>query len=236
MTLPAAALKHAAAPDLEPAHPEGGEVDLVAMYPYPLDDIPRIIPPVGRVHCPEVELVTYRGDIIRYHKPVTVYVGFRDKLRLFEQIVRDTAIEVYGRPPSRIHHLGSYYCRRIRAWPTYISEHGLGNAIDVAGFDFDWVSAKQAPDTPRKFRRAFQVRLDKHWDATSGTGAVHARFLHLLAERVIARYDLFRVMLGPAEDGHDNHFHFDVAPWRSVNIFEGDQEPAIEEDDGTLAL
>ena len=208
--------------DGDAAEGEGERIDPVAMYPYPLDDVGRNIPPTGRVTCPDVELVTYRGDIIRYHKPVKVYVGFRDRLRLFEEVVRDTAIEVYGRAPRRIRHMGSFYCRRIRAWPTYVSEHGLGNAIDVEGFDFDWVSRKQAPDVPNRLRQGHKVRLDKHWDATRGVGAVHARFLRLLAERVSERYDIFRVMLGPAEDGHDNHFHFDCAPWRSVTIFEDD--------------
>ena len=224
----------AAPPTIETVEePEVEEFDPVAMFPYPLDEISREVPEKGRVVCPEVELVRYRGDTIRYQKAARVYVGFRDRLRIFEEIVRDTAIEIYGRPPTRIVQLGTYYCRRIRLWPTYLSEHGLGNAIDIEGFDFDWVSKKKAPDTPRKFRAAFKVRLDYHWDATKGRAAVHSRFLRLLAERVVARYDLFRVMLGPAEVGHDNHFHFDVAPWRIVNIFEGDQEEEEAEEELT---
>jgi hypothetical protein len=35
----------------------------------------------------------------------------------------------------------------------------------------------------------------------------------------VARDDIFRVLLGPAFPGHKTHFHFDVAPWRLVDIW-----------------
>lgn len=198
------------------------------LYPYPLDDVSREVPARGRVKCPEVELVRYAGDVIRYHKPLKIYKDFQPRLHRFEEIVRDTAIEFYGRAPRRIRHLGSYYCRRIRSWPTYISEHGLGNALDVEGFDFDWISKKKAPETPANLRQGLRVRVLDHWGSTRGVGAVHDKFLRTLAERLIEERPLFRVMLGPNEPGHQNHFHFDVAPWRFVNIFE---TPAFLEPD-----
>jgi BirA family biotin operon repressor/biotin-[acetyl-CoA-carboxylase] ligase len=37
---------------------------------------------------------------------------------------------------------------------------------------------------------------------------------------LIGRDDVFRVLLGPGYPGHDTHFHFDMAPWRMVQIFE----------------
>lgn len=186
---------------------------------YPLDDLPRELPATGRVVCPDVPKVTYRGDVMRYHKPVVVYEGFRDHLRRFEELVRDTAIEVYGRPPAVIRHLGTYNCRRIRRWPTFLSEHGLGNAIDVEGFDFGPAGRSAPTDLPPALRKAFRVRLEEHWSADRGAAALHARFLRLLAQRVIADDTLFRVVLGPAEPGHHNHFHLDMAPWRIVNVF-----------------
>ncbi len=193
----------------------------LALEGFALDDLPRTVAPEGPIHCPKVDLVTYRGDVLRYHTPVRVYVGFREHLRRFEEVARDVAVEVYGRAPSRIRHLGTLNCRRIRTWPDYLSEHGLGNAIDVAGFDFAPLPRKLARDSslPPKLRRGFQVRLDPHWTGTTGVPAIHAHFLHLLAERLVARQDIFRVMLGPAYPGHKNHFHFDCAPWRIVEIF-----------------
>ena len=186
---------------------------------YPLDHIERGIPARGPVRCPKIAKVRYRGDTIRYHSPVFVNAHFRERLRLFERVVKEVALEVYGRAPRRIRHMGTYNCRRIAAWPTFLSEHGLANGIDVAGFDFGRVSRKQRVTTPKALRRPFKVRLARHWTDTKGVGATHARFLRTLARRLIARQDVFRVLLGPSYPGHRNHFHFDCAPWRLVDIF-----------------
>lgn len=191
----------------------------VAAPGYPLDEVSREIPATGKVTCPDVPKVTYRGDVIPYQKPVVVYEGFRDHLVRFEELVRDTAIEVYGRAPKKIRHLGTYNCRRIRRWPTFLSEHAMANAIDIEGFDFGPAGASVPEGLPKALRKGFEVRLEKHWDADRGVAAQHARFLKLLAQRVIEDEGLFRVILGPAEPGHGNHFHLDMAPWRIVNVF-----------------
>ena len=193
---------------------------------YPLDSYSRTIPTRGKVPCPEVDLVTYRGDTIRYAGRLTVHPAFKARLALFEQVVKEVAIEVYGRAPTRIAHLGSFNCRRIRRFPDLISEHGLGNAIDVAGFDFaaQPKGAKLPPGVPAKLARGFEVRMKDHWNARGKVGAAHSRFLRLLAERLVARPEIFRVLLGPAWGGHDDHFHFDCADYRLVSIFE-DQDP-----------
>jgi len=197
---------------------EAGAEASAAAESFALDELAREVAPKGRLECPELEMTRYRGGAIKYHKPVTVNTAFRGRLEKFEQVVRETAVEIYGRAPSRIVHLGSYNCRRIRGWPTYISEHGLGNAIDVEGFDFPAVRGAAAKAVPANLRRAFRVRVEKHWAADRGLGALHSAFLHRLTERLVAREDIFRVLLGPAYPGHHNHFHFDCSPWRIVEL------------------
>lgn len=189
---------------------------------YALDGLSREVPTTGRVSCPDVELTRYEGEVLRYHKATRVYVGFAERLRRFEEVARDVAVEVYGRAPRRVVHLGTYHCRRIGGYPNLISEHGLGNGIDVAGFDFPALprAAALPEGLPRTLRKAFQVRMKDHWTGDRGAGAVHARFLHTLAQRLIARDDVFRVLLGPAWPGHHDHFHFDMAPYRLVAVFE----------------
>jgi len=194
--------------------------DGAAASAYGLDEVSREVPAKGRVRCPKLDMVRYRGDTIRYHKPVRVYVEFRDKLREFEKVVEQVAVEVYGRKPRRIRHIGTYNCRRIRSYPTYMSEHGLGNAIDIEAFEFGRARGDERKGIPRKLRRSFKVSVDKHWGATKGVKAEHARFLRLLADRLIEREDIFRVLLGPGYPGHDDHFHFDHSPWRIVEIGE----------------
>jgi hypothetical protein len=193
---------------------------------YPLDDLERSIAPRGPVRCPKVELAVYRGTHLRYRAPAKIFVGFKPHLEKMEQLVNELATRHYGRPPRRLVHLGTYNCRRIGAYPDWLSEHGLGNAIDVAGFDFGRL-AKGAvlPDgVPRQLRHPFRVRVDHHWKRKTGLMAHHARFLHALAQKLIARRDIFRVLLGPSYPGHHNHFHFDMAPYRLVDIFGDDRD------------
>lgn len=189
------------------------------MATYPLDGMSRTISPRGRMSCPKLEMTRHRGTHVRYHKPVFIYRGFQEKLEAFEAIVAEVAKDTYGRAPRRIAHLGTYNCRRIRRIPDLLSEHALGNAIDVEGFDFGPASGKvERMDAPhRRLRRGFKVRVDSHWDATRGVNALHATFLRALTERLL-KEDVFRVMLGPAYPGHQDHFHFDLAPYRLIAL------------------
>lgn len=172
--------------------------------------------------CPKVDLVDHRGDTVRFSPPAHVFSGFRDRLAKLEGVVAEVAIEVYGRAPVRIVNLGTFNCRRMTSYPDWLSEHGLGNAIDVAGFDFGGLAkdAKLPAGLHKSFKGPFEVRLDKHWNANVGLAAVHARFLKTLARRLIGRKDVFRVLLGPGYPGHANHFHFDMAPFRLVEIYD----------------
>jgi hypothetical protein len=179
--------------------------------PYALDSISRIVPSKGALRCPSVPKVRYRGKHIRYHKPVTIYSGFRPHLIRFESKVREVALKFYGRPPTRIIHYGTYNCRRIRGWSSVLSEHALGNAIDVAGFDFGPERKEDAFRLQPRLRRPFKVRLKQHYFAKRGVGATHSRFLKAL-RREIERSGTFRVVLGPGDSRHSDHFHLDYGP------------------------
>ncbi|MCA9601072.1 MAG: extensin family protein [Myxococcales bacterium] len=188
---------------------------------FPLDDVPRVIEASGPVRCPDVELEVYRGARIPFSKPARVNRDFAARLRLLEEVVAEIGERFSGRAPRRLVHLGTFNCRRIRRYPTFLSEHGLGNAIDVAGFDFGPLprGARAPAELPRSLRRGFAVRIDPHWRATRGAGAVHAAFLRALADALIERDNLFRGIFGPAWPGHRNHFHLDAAPWRMVEVY-----------------
>ena len=190
--------------------------------PYPLDSIPREAPATGDLGCPRIEVASYRGDVVRYKPEIWVNPSFRARLGAFEQVVRDTGVEVYGRPPERIVQLGGYGCRRMREHAGWLSEHALGNAIDVAGFDFGHLprGAVLPPGLDPAFANGFEVRVLGHWGKRAGHAAVHARFLRMLVLRLLSRDDVFRVLLGPGYPGHSNHFHFDVTTFRLVQIFE----------------
>ncbi len=188
---------------------------------YALDDRERYVES-PRKSCDPGAMITYRGTKLRYSVPVTVHSAFRERLERFETVAAEVATRVYGRTPQRIRHAGGYNCRtstgRHRG---RLSEHALGNAIDIVGFDFG--PAKKTDvlpaDLPKPLRHGFQVRVQKHWGSSrSASAALHARFLRELTEELRDRRDIFRGLIGPADPKHADHLHFDVSPWRYVRL------------------
>ena len=188
---------------------------------YPLDEVVRSIAATGPARCPQVPLVVYRGTRLRYDHPARVHPAFAERLRLFEQVVADVGREQFGRAPVSMQHAGTYSCRRIGGYPTLISEHGIGNGIDVVAFSFPRLPRRQAANLPASLRGPFRVSLA---DFQAQPSTPRARFLDTLARRLIGRHDIFRVLLGPAYPGHKGHFHFDVAPYRVVSIWSADDD------------
>ncbi len=180
--------------------------------PYPLDGERRELGR-GRDACPAVQLVEYGGEVIPYHKPVKVSPFFRERLIYFEEVVARVAIRHYGRPPAKLRHFGGYVCRKIDKRKPKMSEHGLGNALDVGGFIFE-----PAPGVSGPKGEGFTVWLEAHWDGGEGIADVHARFLRELARELALRPDIFRGMIGPHAPGHDDHFHLDMAPTRYMRF------------------
>jgi hypothetical protein len=198
----------------------------VAEPAYPLDGIERAIPARGRLVCPTVNTVSYAGTRFAYASRVRVYRAFAEKLRAFEDVVVEVARRHFGRGPTSMRHAGTYSCRRIAAYPTLLSEHGLANAIDVVGFEFP-AAPRSARGVPAGLGRAFSVSLA---DWQNPASSARARFLDELAHRLVDRRDVFRVLLGPGYPGHHGHFHFDMAPFRLVAIWSAldASEPDLE--------
>lgn len=210
----------AAAGQVTPRHAEvaSDNAEAVPLDTYDLDAVSREIPPTGRFGCPEVDLVSYRGGAIRLHKPARVHRAFVERLRRFEAVVAEVAVQIYGRAPKRMRHVGGFVCRRMKTYPTLLSEHSLGNALDIEAFEFAGATRAQRAAAPKGLRGAFRVTVDAHWSATRGVGALHSRFLRALADALIARPDIFRVMLGPSYPGHQDHLHFDASNFRSIDF------------------
>jgi len=185
---------------------------------YPLDDISRVRS-LTSVTCPKVPLVRYLGTHIRYHRALTVHPAFKKKLARFENAVKDAAIQTYGRAPRRIRHMGSYNCRSIRGWSMMLSEHSLGNALDVSGFDFG--RGKIRRGLPRRLRQGFRVDVRRHYRANKSRNAIHGQFLRRLFARISRDDSLFRTALGPGTPRHNDHFHLDFGPGLPSKLLDG---------------
>jgi hypothetical protein len=151
------------------------------------------------------------GDI-RYTGYLIVNCRMALALAHFERVAVAVAAEVFGpkRRLKTIQDFGTYNCRRLRGRPE-LSEHAYGNAIDIGRF---YVAGYGLID------------VRKHWDSPRRRQA--ARFLRRLSERLKAER-VFTTVLDPDyNEGHRNHFHFDMAPPRwgaSSRIPRGERDP-----------
>ncbi|HEX6244451.1 MAG TPA: extensin family protein [Polyangiales bacterium] len=188
---------------------------------YPLDDISRWMSEDRTLPCQDgsLPLTSYAGERVRYARPVRVHPAFRARLSAFDALLVEVAEEHFGRAPRRLLHFGAYVCRAMRGREHLISEHALGNALDLAGFEFGPLPrGKLLPaSAPRGLRAAFQVSIQGDWQAR-GKRAPQAEFLRDLAARLMDRPDIFRSFVGPGWPGHDNHFHLAVPPYRLVKL------------------
>ena len=181
---------------------------------YELDGVSRFLSRSDpRRSCSGHDLLSYPGTQIRFGGTTVVNAAFRERLERFEDVVSDVALATYGRRPLLIRHRGAFACRSRRGQPSWLSEHALGNAIDVSGFEFGPASTSDEAAPPGTPLTAFGVSVARDWRPEGGASADQrrARFLHSLVARLVARGDVFRGIITPADSAHANHFHFDMA-------------------------
>jgi Extensin-like protein C-terminus len=178
---------------------------------YPLDLVPRTLSD-RELACPKVEERAFAGQALRFVPPARVIEPFRQRLLELESITRDVALRVYARVPSKVLVAASYGCRSVNGKNRRLSEHALGNAIDVRGFAFPPAALPLGDDSlPVALQGAFEVHVGDHWRATGdAVTRRHARFLRELTDELVSRHT-FRTLLGPAHPDHADHFHFDMA-------------------------
>ena len=151
----------------------------------------------GGLTCGAEQVVRYATGPgqIRWKGRPKVTCGVALALARFESIVQEEAKAHLGRPVTRIHHMGTYNCREMAAYPGWVSEHSYANAIDVKAF---------------VLRGGRVVSVLEHYDDEGSDGM----FLRRVAKRAYEE-DVFSVVLTPAFDrAHRNHFHLDLARYR----------------------
>lgn len=111
---------------------------------------------------------------------------------LWQREVDTLARKYFDQPLAKIHHYGSYSCRRQRgngsgSW----SEHAFANAWDVASFELD---------------DGTLINILRDWDGDRKK----AKFLRDAQKSACG---LFRVTLSPDyNEAHRDHFHLDMGP------------------------
>ncbi len=109
---------------------------------------------------------------------------------LWQREVNALALKHFEQPLAKIHHYGSYSCRRQRGngsgqW----SEHAFANAWDVASFEL---------------KDGTRINILKDWDG-------ERKKANFLREARKAACGIFRVTLSPDyNEAHKDHFHLDM--------------------------
>jgi hypothetical protein len=200
--------------------------------PYELDSVDRSAPSAGEaVECRPQQLSSYGGTHIKLEPHATMAEPFKVRVARFESLVAELGEEVYGRAPSRILNAGAYACRRVEHNQRRVSEHALGNALDVTGFRFPALPpvqpgnggspSRRHPSLPKRLERAFTLTVVRDYPQATGApdevAGKHREFFEKLASALRTR-NLFRVALGPPDPRHRTHLHLDMAPWTYRNL------------------
>lgn len=203
--LAAAAQPHEVVPPtfkpVAPAAPDGCrdglKADGVRFSPWPLR--PSHLSAEIMCEAPEGVAIKRGGAGLLFQPQARVNCAFAQRLQRFETIVQEEARSVLKSPVKSIVHLGTYNCRRMAAYPTWVSEHSFANAIDVATF---------------VLKNGRTVEVERDWvRADKPAVSAAAQFLRRLTRRL---YDekVFSVVLTPSFDAHHkNHLHLDGAPY-----------------------
>ena len=118
----------------------------------------------------------------------------------FETVVQEEAKRHLGRRVKKIRHMGTYNCREMAAYPGWVSEHSYANAIDIRSFTL--AGGKEIP-------------VLGNYGEPGAPKTAKERFLQAVARRTYDE-DIFSVVLTPAFDRlHRNHFHLDMARYRT---------------------
>ena len=157
----------------------------------PADDEAPLHPGCGMIEGVRVS----RGPSgLQYRPPIRVSCTFARALPAVERVLQETATELLGEPIEVARTMGSYGCRTIQSTrsPGRLSEHAVGNAIDVG----EWWTRRVKAVVVRDFR---------------GAGPEGA-FLRALAERLRASGTLERLLDPDYDLAHRNHFHLEGHP------------------------
>ncbi len=180
------------APDMSAYRAEGATTRLCnnpALIGERLDDIVqgqcRITNPVAVHAIGNVQLLT----------PATLNCNTANTLADWVQNDAQNAVSRLRTRITGIKVLASYACRTRNNQPgARLSEHALGNAIDIAGFTL---------------ANGGEVSVQYDWRAGGKKGAVVRQLFATACNR-------FGTVLGPDADRfHYNHFHVDTAEYRS---------------------
>lgn len=135
-------------------------------------------------------------EVSRMHtalsRPATMSCGLASRLDDFDrEVVQAAAQASLGQAVTEINHFGSYACRGSTGMRGRLSQHALGQAIDVSGF---------------RLADGTVISVERDWLDPGPK----QQFLRQVAQQAC---QYFSVVLTPDSNAdHYNHFHLDIGP------------------------
>ncbi len=157
----------------------------------------------NKFECGAPQVVTYRGSPakIAYSPSVLVTCTMALALARLETIVQEESQRIFGKRVVKIQHIGTYNCREMAAYKGWVSEHSYANAIDLTHFVLE-------DGRVIEVLKDFKPKLEK-------PQTKEGEFLRAVARRAYDE-ETFSCVLTPYFDKlHANHFHIDLARFRS---------------------
>ena len=150
--------------------------------------------PVSNGPCAVANPVEVQSTGLPWNHPGLLSCSMAEKVDRFTvEVVEPLAQRYFAMPVIRLNQIGAYSCRAIAGHAGRWSEHAVGRAIDIAGFDL------ANGDT---------ISVQRDWYAGGPKGA----FLRAVAEGACT---YFSVVLTPESNrDHYNHMHFDIGPYK----------------------
>ncbi len=153
---------------------------------------------------PHGVLVTQGPLGIKYSPPLQVDCSLALELGAIERAIQEQANEQLGSPVVKVNVFGSYSCRKVRGGVSgNLSEHAVGNAIDIGGF------------VPRR-GGAISVARD-YLPMQPEAPHAKSRFLRAVFRALQAEKSITYVIGPETRADHHDHIHIDRAPrwWQS---------------------
>jgi hypothetical protein len=161
------------------------------------------VAPKSKITCGAPQVIMYKKspEKIGYSPSVMTTCTMALALARFETILQAEAKKSFGKRVVKIHHVGTYSCREMAAYPGWVSEHSYANAIDLVDFVLE---------------DGRTIEVLKDFAPKTVLGATpKATFLRAVTQRAFDD-EVFSSVLTPFFDKlHANHFHLDMARFRS---------------------
>ncbi len=150
-----------------------------------------------REGCRVDEAVMLARATIPLNRAALMTCPLAHALAAFEQdVVQPAARRHFGKAVVQIVHYGAYVCRPQTGRNDRLSEHALGRALDIGGFELDGKAV---------------VSVRQHWSERGPRGA----FLREVAQGACRH---FNMVLTPKTDfAHANHLHLDIGRFKKCD-------------------